>query len=1149
MRPFVIIIDKISIMQKLPSTSYKFFIALSLAILFTPIFLNEAFAQVATPTFHSMGLRWQPAGASPTKRVFVEYRVSGTQQWFEGYEIRYNRVNDTLTTSNSTDVASSHDYRGSVVNLTPNTPYEFKLKLENSAETATVTQTTWSETFTGTNVFTPVITRTAMLDINTSGTATNYRIYDGKNYSTGVKTTIDLSNNDANGANGINVNASYIIIRNFIIKNVPTHAINIPSNTTGGLQNIIIEDCDISKWGKVNTSGQFAGYAAGHMGIFNGNWLNERMAVKNLIVQRNKIHDPNHPASKWSTFTPNVRPRGASAIWLDNSRGSIVLRYNEIYSPGPNKFVDGMIGSNGNLYAGFLGADSDIYGNYIADCEDNAIEAEGAMVNVRAWHNYFDNVHYPFGLAPVNVGPMYIFKNVMARVRLYGLKVGNFGELRPGVSSLALQTGAVYMFNNSYLQPNNDGGAGFGVTATGGSNREIRLLTSRNNILRQRTGATKNFSTHTNNLGNSFDYDLISSTQTDFGTGVTGADGGAPEANGLLNQLPLYDVAASTANDPTLNTGTMTGNFRQKTTSPAYDAGIVIANFADVYSGSAPDIGAQESDVSSITFGNSYVFIPVRLLANPIIFTSPSAKTFGDAAFNLLATAASGGAITYSLISGPATLSGASLTLTGAGTVVVKASVPASGTYAANEFEQTITVAKADQTIAFSPVGNKSYPGPDVTLLATAASGLTPSFSVVSGPATVSGNTLTLTGTGTVTVRASQAGNANYNAAPNVDQNFNVTSATPPYSGTLEAENATLQGPFVATSQTGYTGTGFADYANASGDYIQWIVSAPVASTAVLKFRYANGGTANRPLELRVNGTVVNGPSLPFAPSGGWSTWVYQTVNASVVAGSNTIRLSTMGTHGPNVDHLAYEVLQAGTLQAEVQTLTACAVEATQNAGWTGTGYVNFLNASGSSIEWTINKANASNVALVFRYANGSGAARTVNLTVNGTTQTVNFGTTANFSTWANSSAITKAFVAGNNTVKLTTTGQDGPNVDHVSFTSSASPNPQARMADGEPLMETMVEEKSLAVPTALTVTASPNPASGLVNLTIRSPYTGKTRVQLVNVSGAIATEQTYVVETKVFTASIPVGNFAKGVYIVRVTQGNRQTHTRLVIH
>jgi hypothetical protein len=50
-------------------------------------------------------------------------------------------------------------------------------------------------------------------------------------------------------------------------------------------------------------------------------------------------------------------------------------------------------------------------------------------------------------------------------------------------------------------------------------------------------------------------------------------------------------------------------------------------------------------------------------------------------------------------------------------------------------------------------------------------------FSIVSGPATNAGDTITLTGAGTVTIRASQAGNNNFNPAPDADQSFTVDPA------------------------------------------------------------------------------------------------------------------------------------------------------------------------------------------------------------------------------------------------------------------------------------------------------------------------------------------------------------------------------------
>ena len=80
------------------------------------------------------------------------------------------------------------------------------------------------------------------------------------------------------------------------------------------------------------------------------------------------------------------------------------------------------------------------------------------------------------------------------------------------------------------------------------------------------------------------------------------------------------------------------------------------------------------------------------------------------------------------------------------------------------------------QTITFGALSGKTFTNIPFTVSATASSGLSPTFTILSGPATISGNTVTLTGVGTVVVRASQAGNTNYAAATPVDQSFTVSN-------------------------------------------------------------------------------------------------------------------------------------------------------------------------------------------------------------------------------------------------------------------------------------------------------------------------------------------------------------------------------------
>ncbi len=83
---------------------------------------------------------------------------------------------------------------------------------------------------------------------------------------------------------------------------------------------------------------------------------------------------------------------------------------------------------------------------------------------------------------------------------------------------------------------------------------------------------------------------------------------------------------------------------------------------------------------------------------------------------------------------------------------------------------------RTSQSITFNPLSNQLY-GDTFNPGATASSGLPVTYSIVSGPASVSGNNVTVTGVGSITVRASQAGNSTYAAAANVDQTFTGLAA------------------------------------------------------------------------------------------------------------------------------------------------------------------------------------------------------------------------------------------------------------------------------------------------------------------------------------------------------------------------------------
>jgi hypothetical protein len=156
-----------------------------------------------------------------------------------------------------------------------------------------------------------------------------------------------------------------------------------------------------------------------------------------------------------------------------------------------------------------------------------------------------------------------------------------------------------------------------------------------------------------------------------------------------------------------------------------------------------------------------------------ISFDPLADATYGDADFTVSASASSGLPVSFS-VSGNCTIAGDIVTITGAGSCTVTASQAGDENYnAADDVEQSFSIAKADQTIDFGPLADKSYGDPDFTVSATASSGLAVSFAV-SGSCAISGDLISITGAGSCTVTASQAGDANYNAAPDVEQSFNI---------------------------------------------------------------------------------------------------------------------------------------------------------------------------------------------------------------------------------------------------------------------------------------------------------------------------------------------------------------------------------------
>ncbi|ACU76898.1 Carbohydrate binding family 6 [Catenulispora acidiphila DSM 44928] len=125
----------------------------------------------------------------------------------------------------------------------------------------------------------------------------------------------------------------------------------------------------------------------------------------------------------------------------------------------------------------------------------------------------------------------------------------------------------------------------------------------------------------------------------------------------------------------------------------------------------------------------------------------------------------------------------------------------------------------------------------------------------------------------------------------------------PPPTGTLfEAETGSMSsGGTFDSNHTGFTGSGFANPANAAGSYLDIPVTADSAGTKTLTFRYSDGTSSARPATISVNGTSHG--TLNFPVTSDWNTWSTATISVPLTAGANTIRVTGTVADGPaNID-------------------------------------------------------------------------------------------------------------------------------------------------------------------------------------------------------------------------------------------------------
>ncbi|WP_335992066.1 carbohydrate-binding protein [Glycomyces sp. MUSA5-2] len=296
----------------------------------------------------------------------------------------------------------------------------------------------------------------------------------------------------------------------------------------------------------------------------------------------------------------------------------------------------------------------------------------------------------------------------------------------------------------------------------------------------------------------------------------------------------------------------------------------------------------------------------------------------------------------------------------------------------------------------------------------------------------------------------------------------------------IEAESAALTGGArTETEHAGYSGSGyvggFTD-ANKGAAAVAFTVSASRAGGHDVALRYANGTGAAMTLSLYVNGTKSR--QVTLSSPGGWSTWGTVTVPVDLAAGDNALafRFDTTDSGNVNLDRITVDepaetggaVAVPGAAEAETAVLSGGARPESEHAGYSGSGYVGGLtdaNKGAAAVAFAFTAAAAGPHDLELRYANGTGAAMTLSLYVNGAKASrLVLPATGGWASWGAVDAAV-SLAAGENDIVIRFDADDSGNVnlDRLAVAAADGGSGGANGGDGADLPYTEYEAEAAA--------------------------------------------------------------------------------------
>lgn len=431
---------------------------------------------------------------------------------------------------------------------------------------------------------------------------------------------------------------------------------------------------------------------------------------------------------------------------------------------------------------------------------------------------------------------------------------------------------------------------------------------------------------------------------------------------------------------------------------PCVDSGSVQTNYSVSFSTEPPTtVSPGMNFAAAVQLNESGRSFPVSGIAIPLALGNGNP---GSLNVSSLMTNAAGLAASSALqVSAP----GSSDTLVATLPVTTTTPpAPLTSPIAVSATSSIFSLGPANQTITFQPVPSTAIFGvAPISLKATATSGLPVSFSVISGPATISGATLTITGAGRVVVAANQTGNADYAPAPEVTQTIVVNKATLSLSVMYTPSNPSYGTIVTFTGTPTPVGTTSSEFAFVvdKGTANSITVPATIVANTTVTATYGQLKEGAHTVALNFSGT----PNYAAATSSNVPVNVTQAVPTltwtpatSIIYGTNAVSLLSATANTPGSFSYSAQLIGGSSIPLTSSTILAVG-SYTLTASFTPTDTIDYRNVTQTSRLIVADKTltiTANNTTRVYGTANPSFTG-TITGAVSGGVFTETFTTTA----------------------------------------------------------------------------------------------------------------------------------------------------------